>query len=336
MSLAGFSTATTDGAGAFTIHGLPDGPYKLHAARHASQGRDDFTDGTSAKTGDTNVKITLASPGSIKGAIAKSDGTPPTIASVRAGFRAGTPAGPGGAFEMDDLEPGSYDITIHGPEFSDVIKRDVKVEAGKATDLGTLTVARGRVLTGRVIDSNGAPVSGARVKVGEMLLPVPGRGRSDVDVRGRRRHAQRLHRSGRRVHRHRHPEEADERDGRGRHAAAPMRSRSPTGDDDPPPVTLQLRGFGTIVGKVTVKGQPATSVAITDTPKSGGAQIQIVQADETGSFTVQKAAEGPHVLSAMQQGGMGSVVQVDEREHRRHRRRGDDGRRSISRSARSR
>jgi hypothetical protein len=76
------------------------------------------------------------------------------------------------------------------------------------------------------------------------------------------------------------------------------------GDDDPPAVTLQLRGFGTIVGKVTVKGQPATGVAITDTPKSGGAQIQIVQADDTGSFTVQKAAEGPHVLSAMQQGGM--------------------------------
>jgi uncharacterized GH25 family protein len=303
MSLAGFSTATTDGAGAFTIHGLPDGPYKLHAARHSSQGREAFTDGTSAKTGDANIKITLASPGSIKGTIAKSDGTPPAIASVRAGFRAGTPADAGGKFEMDDLEPGSYDITIHGPEFSDVIKRDVKVEAGKATDLGTLTVARGRVLTGKVIDSTGAPVSGARVKVGQMLMQFQGaedQAATFEDAAGTR--------SG-----------YTDQDGAFTVIGIPKKQTNAmaeattgrsdaieiaAGDDDPPAVTLQLRGFGTIVGKVTVKGQPATGVAITDTPKSGGAQIQIVQADDTGSFTVQKAAEGPHVLSAMQQGGM--------------------------------
>ena len=305
MSLAGFSTATTDGAGAFTIHGLPDGPYKLHASRHGGQGRGDFTDGTSAKTGDTNVKITLASPGSIKGVIAKADGTPPTIASVRAGFRAGTPAGPTGAFEMDELEPGSYDLTIHGPEFADVIKRDVKVEAGKATDLGTLTVARGRVLSGRVVDSNGSPVASARVKVGGMLMQFQGaedQMSSFEDAAGTR--------SG-----------YTDQDGKFTVIGIPKKQTNalaeadagrsdavevPAGDDDPPAVTLQLRGFGTIVGKVTVKGQPATGVAITDTPKSGGAQIQIVQCDDTGGFTVQKAAEGPHVLSAMQQGGIGA------------------------------
>ncbi|HET9990272.1 MAG TPA: carboxypeptidase-like regulatory domain-containing protein, partial [Kofleriaceae bacterium] len=304
MSLAGFATATTDGAGAFTIHGLPDGPYKLHAARQASQGRERFTDGTSAKTGDNNIKITLASPGSIKGVIAKTDGTPPTIASVRAGFRAGTPAS-AGVFAMDDLEPGSYDITIHGPEFSDVIKRDIKVEAGKATDLGTITVARGRMLTGRVIDNNGAAVSGARVKVGQMLYQFQGaedQMSTFEDAAGTR--------SG-----------YTDQDGAFTVIGIPKKATNamaeadagrsdaieiPTGDDDPPAVTLQLRGFGTIVGKVTVKGQPATGVAITDTPKSGGAQIQIIQADDTGGFTVQKAAEGPHVLSAMQQGGMGA------------------------------
>ncbi|MEO6772631.1 MAG: carboxypeptidase regulatory-like domain-containing protein [Kofleriaceae bacterium] len=304
MSLAGFSTATTDGAGAFTIHGLPDGAYKLHAARHASEGRERFTDGTSAKTGDHDVKLTLASPGSIKGMIAKTDGTPPTIASVRAGFRAATPAS-AGVFAMDDLEPGSYDLTIHGPEFSDVIKRDVKVEAGKATDLGTITVARGRVLSGRVIDNNGAPVAGARVKVGQMLYQFQGaedQMSTFEDAAGTR--------SG-----------YTDQDGAFTVIGIPTKQTNAmaeattgrsdavevaAGDDDPPAVTLTLRGFGTIVGKVTVKGQPATGVAITDTPKTGGAQIQIVQADDTGAFTVQKAAEGVHVLSAMQQGGIAS------------------------------
>jgi len=304
IALAGFSTATTDGAGAFTIHGLPDGPYKLHAARHSSQGRENFSDGTSAKTGDSNVKITLASPGSIKGVIAKTDGTPPTIASVRVGFRAGTPAS-AGVFEMDDLEPGSYDVTLHGPEFADVIKRDIKVEAGKSTDLGTITVARGRVLAGRVIDSTGAPVSGARVKVGQMLYQLQGaedQMSTFEDAAGTR--------SG-----------YTDQDGQFTVIGIPRKATNAmaeatagrsdaveivAGEDDPPAVTLQLRGFGTIVGKVTVKGQPATGVAITDTPKSGGAQIQIVQCDDTGGFTVQKAAEGLHVVSAMQQGGMGA------------------------------
>ncbi len=304
FALAGFATATTDGAGGFTIHGLPDGAYKLHASRHAT-GRAWRTEGTSAKPGDTNVKITLATPGSIKGVIAKADGTPPVTASVRAGFRAATPANEG-VFELDELEPGPYDVTIHGPEFADVIKHDVKVETGKATDLGTITVERGRVLRGRVIDASGAPVAGAKVKVGNMLMQFQGAedqagafedaagtrtGYSDQDgefnvvgIAKRRTNVLAEH-----------PD-------RGRSNAVEI----PDGDTDPPPITLQLRGFGSIVGKVTVQGQPATGVAITDTPKAGGAQIQIVQADETGGFTVTKVAEGTHVVSAMQQGGLGA------------------------------
>ena len=39
----------------------------------------------------------------------------------------------------------------------------------------------------------------------------------------------------------------------------------PAGADDPPPITLTLKGYGTIIGKVTLKGQPATGVTITAT-----------------------------------------------------------------------
>lgn len=305
LALAGFATATTDGAGAFTIHGLPDGPYKLQAARHANEGRGGASrsGGTSAKTGDANVKLVLASPGSIKGTIAKADGTPPTFATVRIGYRPGTPASAAGAFELDDLEPGAYDVTLHGPEFSDIVKHDVKVEAGKPTDLGTIAVARGRILTGKVVDSNGAPVAGAKIRVGDMLYQFQGAedqmstfedaagtrsGYSDQDgafsvigIAKKRTNAM-----------------ADSDKGRSNAVEIPE------GEEDPPPIQLQLRGFGTIIGKVTTKGQPAAGVAITDTPKAGGAQLQVIQADDTGSFTISKATEGPHVLSAMQQGGM--------------------------------
>ncbi|MEO8551390.1 MAG: carboxypeptidase-like regulatory domain-containing protein, partial [Kofleriaceae bacterium] len=304
LALAGFATATTDGAGAFTIHGLPDGPYKLAAARHMNERRGGGrTDGTSAKTGDANVKLVLASPGSIKGMIAKADGRPPTFATARTGSRAGTPTSESGAFELDELEPGAYDVTLHGPEFADVIKRDVKVEAGKPTDLGTINVARGRILTGKVVDANGAPIAGAHIRVGDILFQFQGaedQMSTFEDASGVR-------------------SAYTDQDGafsvigipkkqcntmadsdKGRSDAVAIAA----GEDDPPPVTLQLHGFGTIVGKVTSKGQPATGVAITDTPKAGGAQLQVIQADETGGFTITKATEGAHVLSAMQQGGM--------------------------------
>ncbi|MEO8843566.1 MAG: carboxypeptidase-like regulatory domain-containing protein, partial [Kofleriaceae bacterium] len=160
LALTGFSTATTDGDGKFTMHGLPDGPYKLHASRHDTQRFN--LEGTAAKTGDTNVKLVLATPGSIKGSLAKSDGKPPILASVRVGWRPGTPA-TDGQFLVDELEPGDYDLTIHGPEFADIVKHGVKVEVGKTTDLGAITVPHGRTLTGKVIDATGTPVAGAKI-----------------------------------------------------------------------------------------------------------------------------------------------------------------------------
>ena len=88
------------------------------------------------------------------------------------------------------------------------------------------------------------------------------------------------------------------------------------GEDDPPAVTLQLRGFGSIVGKVTVKGQPATGVAITDTPKAGGAQIQIVQSDDTGGFTMHEGRRRHARALGDAARRHGRVDQVDE--HDRH------------------
>ena len=80
-----------------------------------------------------------------------------------------------------------------------MIKRDVQIEPGKTTDLGTVTALRGRRLAGKVVDSTGAPVAGAKIKVGEMLFSAEGAGRPGRELREHGRNSLGDLRPGRRV-----------------------------------------------------------------------------------------------------------------------------------------
>jgi protocatechuate 3,4-dioxygenase beta subunit len=305
VTLAGMSSATTDGAGRFTIRGLPDGAYRVRAAR-ASGGRYDWgQQGTPAKVGDKNVKITLPADGSITGKLALENGGTPKSASVQLGYQTSTPMNSDGTFALNDVAPGTYDLHVRGPEFAEFVQRDVEVKPGKPTDVGTLTLMRGRKLTGRVVDANGTAVPGAKVKTGDMLFSMQGAedqmdsweemtgmrsGVTDQDGRftliGIAKKATNVIAD--------HPT-------RGRSAAIAIAA----GTDDPPPITLTLKGYGTITGKVTSKGEPVGGATITDTPKGGGSQVRMVQSEADGTFTLTKISEGTHVVSAMQQGGFG-------------------------------
>lgn len=92
-----------------------------------------------------------------------------------------------------------------------------------------------------------------------------------------------------------------EHSARGRSQAVAL----PAGTDDPPPITLTLKSFGSISGKVTSQGKTLANVTVSDTPKGGGTQMQMTQTDADGNFTLAKVPEGPHVLSALQQSGLG-------------------------------
>ncbi|MBA3391460.1 MAG: carboxypeptidase regulatory-like domain-containing protein [Deltaproteobacteria bacterium] len=302
MMLASMSPATTDGAGAFTITGLPDGAYRLWAARSTSSSGGWGRDHTSAKTGDKNVRITLAAAGGIKGTIVTQDGGgAPKLANVSVGWQAPTPA-QDGAFEIRELAAGTYDVTFRGPDFAVTTKRDVKVEPGKTVDLGAVTVHRGRKVTGKVVDRKGQPIAGAKVKLGEMLMfsddDKPDDDEDATENMGGIRSA------------------VSDQDGRFSIIGVPAKATTlaadhPTagrsvsvaildGKQDPLPVTLTLRGFGSISGKVTQQGKPLANVAVTHSSRGGGAQLGAAETDDQGNFTMKKVPEGAVVLQVMQ------------------------------------
>jgi protocatechuate 3,4-dioxygenase beta subunit len=305
LALAGLSSASTDGAGKFAVRGLPDGAYRLWAARHASGFEDGWgKQSTPAKVGDKNVKIVLAAPGTLVGKLALETGAAPKLAYIEIGQGAATPASPTGAFQIGELAPGPYDLHAWGPEFAEYIKHDVKIEPGKTLDLGTLTVVRGRKLVGKVVDGSGAPVPGAKIKLAEMLFTAADpndESQGWEDASGIRSSVSDQDGSfsiaG--VPQKATTVQADQPD-RGRSLAANV----PAGTDDPPPITLVLHGYGSIVGKVTMKGEPQAKMTISDSMKGGAAQAGFAQTGADGTFELPKAAEGTHVISAVREAMM--------------------------------
>ncbi len=304
LALAGMSSASTDGAGGFVIRGLPDGAYKLWAARSSSSDQEWGQQGTAATTGDTGVKIVLAAPGELKGTI-KLDGdtAPPAIASVQIGSKPPTPA-QGGVFVARDLTPGTYDVAFRGPQFAETIKRGIVIKPGATTDMGTVTVVRGRRLAGKIVDNTGAAVAGAKIRVGTMLFTSEGNEAQMEEFESQ---------GGIRV-------AVSDQDGRftivgvprqetTAMAAHPERGRSlgtsvPAGTDDVGPVTLTLRGYGSVTGKVTLKGKPLGNATVGWSSKGGGASAAFGQTADDGTFTFARVPEGTTVIQAMQTGMM--------------------------------
>jgi len=303
LALAGLSSTTTGGGGEFVIHGLPDGAYRVWAGRRS--GALSFgQDGTTARTGDKAVKITLAAPGSLTGSLVLAGANAaPKQATVAVGFQTPTPVS-GGAFEVKDVTPGTYEVTFRGLEFAELIKHDVKIEPGKTTDLGAITVTRGRRLSGRVVDKAGAAVAGARIKAGAMLISLADasdQSASFDDASGIRSTVSDQDGAFMLVglpakETNVMAEHAD----RGRSVAITV----PAAEADPPDVTLTLQGFGSITGKVTRKGQPAADITISESSKGGGAQGQFTKTGSDGTFVLSKVPEGMHIINAMQQAMM--------------------------------
>jgi hypothetical protein len=301
LALADMSGEMTDGAGRFAIHGLPDGAYRLWASRGQLNNSQWNQEGTAAKTGDTNVRLTLPATGSLVGKIAIKDKGAPKLARIHVGFGAPVPTSDG-SFTVKDLSPGKYHVVFRGPEFADLDK-EVEIKPGTPTDLGTVVVHRGRRLAGRVVDHAGAPVANAKVKLGEILYTAQtntDQAEGWEEIAGVRATSSDQHGDFVLIGISQKATTAMAEAPAGRSLGVEV----PAGTDDPPPVTLALRGFGSISGKVTLKGEPQARVSIAESSKDGAAQASFATTDDNGNFTMPKVPEGAHILHVTRAGGM--------------------------------
>jgi len=158
---------TTDADGKFHLGGLGGGTYKLVATR--SGGSHPAAEVT-ARTGDDGVQIAVDNLGSISGHLRYSDGTVPDKAHVELQPGRGHTAvvGADGAFAIDQLDAGAFTLLATGG-FVTAKQDGVRVAPGQRVDIGTITVERGRILEGSVVDDAGAPVIDARVTASASL-----------------------------------------------------------------------------------------------------------------------------------------------------------------------
>jgi hypothetical protein len=306
LGMSGFTSATTDGGGHFAMHGLPEGAYRLWAHRAGGTSKQFDSEGTRAHTGDTSVKITLPTPGGVKGTVALDDGTPVKVGVVETG-RSSEAAISGGAFELDELVPGSYDLRLKGPDFAELTKGDVEVAAGKVTDLGAITVHRGRKVTGRVVAADGSPGAGAKVELGRTII-ADGKGLGLGGVATDEQLGVRSTIAG--------DDGAFAIVGVGPEGGAiladqPNLGRSdtltiPPGTDDPPPITMRLHAFGSLGGHVTANGQPVASATLTVSSANGGSSMIIVTTGADGSYLIERLPEGTYHANVMRNAGLGA------------------------------
>jgi hypothetical protein len=298
--LRGQSTAVTDGGGNFVLKNLAEGTYRLRASRSAGAFRQYLEAGVQARTGDEDVKIILEEDGGLKGKVVLADGGNPTRFSVALTVPPGVPVtSADGSFEIDEVAPGKYRITIRGQDFADRVVPDVEVTANQVTDLGVITVRRGRSAHGRVLQQDGSVVPGATVVVAKRLVGDGANltlklGTAVEESMGLKR-------------------TVSDRDGFYRITGIPTdrhllvaeheklgRSNAvilPEGQSDASS-DLVLRGCGSVVGVVTANGKPAPGAVIQANSKGEAAQVIVVHTGDDGSYEIKRLHAGEHRITA--------------------------------------
>jgi len=167
--LRGLPEEVTDAAGRFTLTGLAAGQYRLTAspATRAPR-RGGFRDGVIATTGDRDVKLVVQPDGAVKGKVAYADGGAPDLFTVSIQQNEQSFLGNAGAFQLDGIAPGSYQLAVRGPGFQNTAV-GVTITASTTADAGTITVVKGRTIAGIVV-ADGQPVPDATVYAGRQIF----------------------------------------------------------------------------------------------------------------------------------------------------------------------
>lgn len=172
--MRGMNQELSDAGGRFRATGLkPSEAYQVRALPPSASdpSRAWLGEGVEASVGDQNVRVLLPADGGIKGKVAYANGEVPKVFTVSVGWQSGTPfSSKDGSFVLPELPPQTFTISIRGDGLDQTQVADVEVKEGEITDLGSITVRKGRTVAGRVVDSGGAPVPGAQVSAGRVIF----------------------------------------------------------------------------------------------------------------------------------------------------------------------
>jgi len=305
--LRGVAQDLSDSGGHFEIHGLPDGSYRIRAARTETDASTLWQRrSVAASVGDHDVRLVVEDNGKVRGKVLFADGTAPKSFQVATGFGRGAGfSSADGAFEVE-APAGPATLLVSGPEFMQKTVSDVTVKADDATDVGTITVERGRSISGRVLRGDGTPVAGAKVLGGAQLIGsgselssgglfgsmggsksttsgddggyiLAGVGQKTLVVA------------------------ADtETEGRSTFSRVPAGTESVQLD-------LTLQPLGALEGKVTSDGKPLAGTMITAAPQQASRGTFMVKSDDSGSYRFDKLAPDNYIVSSLAIKGMGSA-----------------------------
>ena len=299
-SVRGLQEVVTDPGGGFRIAGLPPGEYRVRAARGDAGPEQLWTaHAITARPGEAPVRIVLGSDGRITGKVAFADGHAPELVAVAIdGASATLSGGSKGALDVRAVA-GRHTVVISGPGFVPHTVRDVVVEEGAATDLGSITVAAGRSVSGRVLDGSGVPVAGARVAAGPLLTgggtelfietESPGARSTETDADGRYLISGFSPRpitviAG--------------KDGVGRAMSVAI----PRGPDSAV-VDLILSPLGSLSGTVTRSGQPLGDTVVIANPAGATSSNFFVVTGADGTFALDQLTAGSYLIYPMIGGG---------------------------------
>ena len=306
--LRGVPQELTDAGGRFEFSGLRDIAYRLVAVPAGvnpwSRGwreRGQHTIG--ATVGEANLRLVLEQDGGVKGKVVFEDGATPDTFLVASGrFGSGTPfSSRDGAFELGSLAPNTYTITVRGPDFEDRSVPDVEVRAGEFTDLGTVSVRKGRVVAGRVVDPSGQAIEGATVLVGRRIFGSGSETSSQLRFGAGQTKSATTDENGAFSVRGVGPGNLSvvaEHEELGRSVPVAAVGQPPGG----PRLEIVVLPFGAIEGTVTRGGSPADSVFVQAQSKTVVTTSFGVQTGPDGKFRFDRLAPDEYLVQASESG----------------------------------
>ena len=163
-------TATVDESGLYRISGLTMGKYRVQARKEGFTSRPKHD--VVADSPDVNFELVPAAK--LVGSVVSSRGGPVNAFTIEllseelgtrqvkateamGGLRRRI-SGESGMFELADLDPGRYSVRIVSDTHMDWSKSGVEIRGGETTDLGTIELEAGAMISGIITSTDGRPV----------------------------------------------------------------------------------------------------------------------------------------------------------------------------------